>query len=208
MIRNEDSTAAGTNPWTLQGLYHWTLRSAGMRHAVWALAAVCLLQSLVLPVPPDLLLIPMVLAQRAKAWFFATVSTVSSTAGGLVGYAIGYFLYEAVGEPLFDLWGYEGKIGVFKAYREEWGAWIIVAGALTPLPYKLVAVACGAARLDVGVFLLASLLSRGLRFYVEATLLWYFGPRTRVLIERHLGAATVIGLILVAGVFLLVRFLS
>ena len=148
MTKNEDSTEAGTRSWSLQGLYHWTIRSAGARHAVWALAAVCFLQSLVLPVPPDLLLIPMVLAQRAKAWFFATVSTLSSTAGGLVGYAIGYFLYEAVGEPLLGLWGYEGKIEVFEAYREEWGAWIIVAGALTPLPYKLVAVACGAARLE------------------------------------------------------------
>jgi len=139
---------------------------------------------------------------------FATISTLSSTAGGLTGYAIGYFLYEAVGEPLLGLWGYGGKLEAFEAHRQEWGAWIIVAGALTPLPYKLVAVAYGAARLDVGVFILASLLSRGLRFYVEATLLWYFGPAARVLIERHLGAATVIGLVLVAGVFLFVRFLT
>lgn len=199
---------AGTVPLTLQELYDWTLRSAGTRHAVWALAGVCFLQSLVLPVPPDLLLIPMVLARRAKAWLFASIATLSSTAGGVVGYAIGYFLYEAVGEPLFGLWGYEGKLEVFETYRREWGAWIVVAGALTPLPYKLVAVACGAARLDLGAFILASLASRGLRFYVEATLLWRFGPRMRALIERHLSAATVIGLILVVGVFLWIRFIN
>ena len=208
MMGNKESTAPGTGLWAFQDLYDWTLRSAGTRQAVWALAAVCFLQSLILPVPPDLLLIPMVLARRAKAWAFATIATLSSAAGGLAGYAIGYFLYETLGEPLLGLWGYEGKLEVFEAYRKEWGAWIVVAGALTPLPYKLVAIAYGAARLDVGVFILASLLSRGLRFYVEATLLWYFGPRARVLIERHLGAATVIGLILVAGVLLLVRFLN
>ena len=203
-----DSTAAGDDSHTLQRLYNWTLRSAGTRHAVWALAGVCFLQSIVLPVPPDLLLIPMVLARRAKALLFASISTLSSTAGGLAGYAIGYFLYEAVGEPLLGLWGYEGKIEVFEAYRREWGAWIVVAGALTPLPYKLVAVAYGAARLDVGLFILASLLSRGFRFYVEAALLWYFGPPIRALIERHLSAATVAGLVLVAGVFLLLRLIA
>ena len=199
---------AGTAPPTLQRLYDWTLRSAGTPQAVWALAAVCFLQSLFLPVPPDLLLIPMVLARGSRAWLFATISTLSSTAGGLVGYAIGYFVFETVGEPLLGLWGYEGDLEVFEAYRREWGGWIVVAGALTPLPYKLVAVACGAARLDLRVFVLASLLSRGFRFYVEATLLWYFGPAARALIERHLSAATVIGLILVVGVLLLLRYIA
>ncbi|MCY4442829.1 MAG: hypothetical protein OXE53_21790, partial [Deltaproteobacteria bacterium] len=108
MTRNQSRTAEGTGTWSLQNLYNWTLRSAGTRHAAWALAAVCFLQSLVLPVPPDLLLIPMVLARRAKALLFATISPLSSTAGGLTGYAIGYFLYEAVGEPLLGLWGYGG----------------------------------------------------------------------------------------------------
>ncbi len=206
MPGNEDSNTRGAESRALQRLYGWTLRSAGTRHAVWALVAVCFLQSLILPVPPDVLLIPMVLARRAKAWGFATISTLSSTAGGLAGYAIGYFLYESVGEPLLSLWGYEGGLDVFEAYQREWGAWIVVAGALTPLPYKLVAVACGVAQLDLGAFILASLLSRGFRFYVEAMLLWYFGPTVRGLIERHLSVATVIGLILVIAVFLLLRF--
>ena len=140
---------AGDDSRILQRLYNWTLRSAGTRHAVWALAGVFFLQSIVVPVPPDLLLIPMVPARRAKALLFASISTLSSTAGGLTGYAIGYSLYEAIGEPLLGLWGYEGKIEVFEAYRQEWGGWIVFAGALTPLPYKLVAVAYGAARLDV-----------------------------------------------------------
>lgn len=206
MVGNEGSNNRGAHPRALQAVYDWTLRGAETRHAAWALVAVCFLQSLVLPVPPDLLLIPMVLARRAKALLFATIATLSSTAGGLAGYAIGYFLYEAVGEPLLNLWGYEGKLDAFEAYRRQWGAWIVVAGALTPLPYKLVAVACGAARLELGVFVLASLLSRGFRFYVEAALLWYFGPTVRGFIDRHLSAATAIGLVLVVGVFLLLRF--
>ena len=199
-------STAGTDSRTLQSLYDWTIRSAGTRRAVWALVGVCFFQSLFLPVPPDLLLIPMVLARRARAWTFAGISTLSSAAGGLAGYAIGYFLFEAVGEPLLALWGYEGKLEAFETYRRDWGAWIVVAGALTPLPYKLVAVACGAAQLNLGVFVLASLLSRGFRFYVEATVLWYFGPTVRGLIERHLSTATVIGLIFVFGIWLLLRF--
>lgn len=193
---------------TLQHVYDWTLRSASTRHAVWALATVCFLQSLFLPVPPDLLLIPMALARRAKVWLLAGISTLASAAGGLAGYTIGYFLYETVGASLLGLWGYEGKIGVFEAYEREWGAWIVVAGALTPLPYKLVAVACGVARLDLSVFVLASLASRGLRFFTEATLLWYFGPRLRALIERNLDVAAVVGLILAIAVFLLFRLSS
>ena len=181
----------------IRRLYDLALHIAGTRHAVWALAGLCFLQSLFLPVPPDLLLVPMVLAKRAKAWLFAGIATLSSVSGGLAGYVIGYFLYDVLGEPLLSLWGHDAKIETFEYYRDTWGAWIVAAGALTPLPYKLVAIASGVARLDAGEFILASLVARGMRFYVEAAILWYLGPKARRLIEHRLGAALLIGLVVV-----------
>ena len=140
----------------LRRLYDKTLALAGKRHAVWALAAVAFAESSFFPIPPDLLLIPMVLARRAKAWLLAGVCTLFSVGGGLFGYAIGYYLFDAFGGPLLDLWGNEEKLSIFERYRDEWGAWIVVAGGFTPLPYKLITIASGAGKLDIGVFILAS----------------------------------------------------
>ena len=193
--QNTDPSAPAGARWIVRRLYDWALRRARTRNAVWALAGLCFLQSVFLPVPPDLLLIPMVLAHRTKAWFFAGVATVASVCGGLAGYVIGHFLYDLVGEPLLAMWGYDDKLDTFYYYRDTWGAWIVAAGALTPLPYKLVAIASGVARLDFGSFIVASLVARGMRFYVETALLWYLGPKARRLIEHRIGAFVLIGLV-------------
>ena len=193
----------------LRRLYDWAMQSAGTRRAVWVLAGLCYLQSLFLPVPPDLLLIPMVLAKRAKAWLFAGIATVSSVGGGLTGYLIGYFLYDWLGEPLLALSGHAGDLETFYEYRDKWGAWFVAAGALTPLPYKLVAVASGAANLNIGAFILASLVARGMRFYVEAGILWYLGPRAQRILEHRYGAIAAIGLAVVTlGVMVLIPFIT
>ena len=209
MTENSATPAAREGRHPVRRLYDWAIESAGTRRAVWVLAGLCYLQSLFLPIPPDLLLIPMVLAKRAKAWFFAGIATVSSVGGGLTGYLIGYFLYDWLGEPLLALSGHSGDLTTFYEYRDRWGAWFVAAGALTPLPYKLVAIASGAARLDVGSFILASLVARGMRFYVEAGMLWYLGPRARRLIEHRYGAALVIGLaVLTLGIMVLIPFVT
>ena len=195
-------------PGPLRRLYDRTLALAGRRHAVWALVAVSFAESSFFPIPPDLLLIPMILARRARAWWLAGVCTLSSVAGGLFGYAIGYYLFDAFGGPLLDLWGNEDKLAAFERYRDEWGAWIVAAGGFTPLPYKLITVASGAGRLDIGVFILASLLSRGLRFYIVAGLLWQFGPAARAFIERRLGLAALLALAVVIAAVLALRFVG
>ena len=209
MTDNTVTPAARRERHLVRRLYDWAFESAGTRRAVWVLAGLCYLQSLFLPLPPDLLLIPMVLAKRAKAWFFAGIATVSSVGGGLTGYMIGYFLYDWLGEPLLALSGHSGDLTTFYEYRDTWGAWFVAAGALTPLPYKLVAIASGAAQLDVGSFILASLVARGMRFYVEAGVLWYLGPRARRLIEHRYGAALVIGVaVLTLAVMVLIPFVT
>ncbi len=197
----------GPSRW-LRALYDGTLRLADRPRAVWALVAVSFAESSFFPIPPDVLLIPMILAARARAWMLAGVCTLSSVGGGLFGYAIGYFLFEALGGSLISFWGNEAQLGAFERYREEWGPWIVAAGGLTPLPYKLVTIASGAGQLDIGVFILASLASRGLRFYAEAALLWRFGPPVRRLVERHLGLAALAALALIVAGVLLVRFLA
>ena len=199
-------TGGGRGPGPLRRLYDWTLALAGKRRAVWALAAVAFAESSFFPIPPDLLLIPMVLARRAWAWLLAGICTLFSVAGGLFGYAIGYYLFDAFGGPLLEVWGNEEKLAAFERYRDEWGAWIVVAGGFTPLPYKLITIASGAGKLDVGVFIVASLLARGLRFYIVAGLLWQFGPPARAFIERHLGWVALAAVVILIAAILAIRF--
>ena len=209
MTENSATSAGRGERHPVRRLYDWAIESADTRRAVWVLAGLCYLQSLFLPVPPDLLLIPMVLAKRSRAWFFAAIATVSSVGGGLTGYLIGYFLYDWLGEPLLGLSGHAGNLETFYEYRDKWGVWFVAAGALTPLPYKLVAIACGAAHLNAGEFILASLVARGMRFYVEAAALWYLGPKARRIIEHRYGAVAVIGLAVVTlGVMVLIPFIT
>src|ERR1700740_985105 len=130
-----------------------------------ALALISFAESSFLPLPPDILLVPMTLARPGRAWLIAAVCTITSVVGGYVGYAIGYFLFEAVGLPVFEFYHMMDKYEAFKAAFAEWGAWIIVIKGLTPIPYKLVTIASGAAQFDLATFTLASLVSPSLPFF-------------------------------------------
>ena len=171
----------------LRSLYDWTMRLAAHRRATWAMAAVSFAESSFFPIPPDVMLIPMVLAERAKAWLIATVCTVSSVLGGAAGYAIGALLFTSVGQPLLEFYGYGDKFADFTGRYNEYGAWIVFIAGVTPFPYKVITIASGVASLDLTVFLLASVIARGLRFYVVCGLLYFFGPPIRAFIERRLG---------------------
>jgi membrane protein YqaA with SNARE-associated domain len=190
----------------IRRLYDWTLSLAAHRLAVWWLAFVSFIESSVFPIPPDALLIPMILARRARAFFYATVCTVASVLGGLGGYAIGFYLFEAVGAPLVELYAAEGALAGIRADFAEHGWWIVLGGGLTPFPYKVVTIAAGALALDPLSFILASLVGRGLRFYLEAALLWKFGAPIRAFIEERLGLLTLIAFALLIGGFLVARY--
>jgi membrane protein YqaA with SNARE-associated domain len=191
----------------LQRVYDWTLRLAGHRHALLALAAVAFIESSIFPIPPDVLLVPMILANRGQAWLIASVATVASVVGGLAGYAIGYFLFEEIGRPLLDFYGYQGKFDVFRGYYHAWGAWIVAGAGLTPFPYKVITIASGVVSLDLTTFMIASVLSRGARFFLLAALLWYFGPPIRAFIENNLGMVTTAFFTLLLGGFVVARLL-
>jgi membrane protein YqaA with SNARE-associated domain len=184
----------------LRSLYNWCIDAAGKPHALWIMGAVSFVESSFFPVPPDIMLVPMSLARPDRAWRYATVCTLSSVAGGLLGYFIGAVLYDSVGLWLVRLYGYGDKIEAFREAYVHYGAWIILLKGLTPIPYKIVTIASGFAGYNFGSFVLLSLLTRGVRFFAEAFLLKRYGPRARVMIEKRLGFwVTVSALVLVAG---------
>ncbi|MGE5146390.1 MAG: YqaA family protein [Candidatus Eiseniibacteriota bacterium] len=190
------------------GLYRWTMGLAGHRHAVRSLLALCVAEASLFPVPADVLLIPIVLAQRERAWRIAILCTLASVAGGLIGYGIGYFLFEAVGRPLLEFYGYAERFADYQARYNDWGFWIVVAGGLTPIPYKVVTIASGVAGQPLVTFVLASLLSRALRYSIVTGLLWWFGPPIRAFVERRSGVATLLFLAVFIGGFLAVGYLT
>lgn len=192
----------------LRQLYDRVMALSAHPRAVWALGGVSFIESSVFPIPPDVMLIPMILAERAKAWFYATVATVSSVIGGLLGYAIGYFLFELVGKPVLDLYGYGDAFADFAGRYNEWGAWIVFIAGITPFPYKVITIASGATQLNIVIFLLASIAARGLRFYIVSALLYWCGPPIRDFIERRLGLVFTIFIVLLVGGFVAIRYLA
>jgi len=191
----------------LRRLYDWTMGLAGHRHALPALALVAFIESSLFPVPPDILIIPMVLAARSRAWRVATVATAASVVGGMLGYAIGAGLYETVGRPVLEFYGYGAKFESFRDAYNEWGAWIVAGAGFTPFPYKVITIASGVTGLNLAVFMLASLISRGARFFLLAALLWYFGPPVRRFIEANLPLLATLFFVLLFGGFLAARYL-
>ncbi len=176
----------------LRRLYDWVIGLAGHRHALPALALVSFAESSVFPVPPDVLLLPMVLARPKRAWVVALVCTLASVAGGVAGYAIGALLFEAVGRPILDFYGYAAQFEHFSAQYNAYGAWIVFGAGFTPIPYKVFTIASGVTGLDLMVFVLASALSRGARFFLEAALLYFFGEPIRSFVEARLALFTIL----------------
>ncbi len=191
----------------LRRLYDWTMNLAGHRRAPWALAGVSFAESSFFPIPPDIMLIPMVLSERAKWFSHALVCTIASVLGGVAGYLIGAFLYDQVAQPILAFYGYDGKFADFATRYNAWGAWIVLIAGLTPFPYKVITIASGATGLAMPVFLIASLVARGARFFIVAGLLYWFGPPIRSFIEQRLGLLFTVFMVLLVGGFVVARYL-
>jgi membrane protein YqaA with SNARE-associated domain len=171
----------------LRRLYDWCIGAAHKPHAVAMMGAVSFAESSFFPVPPDVMLVPLALARPNHAFRLALWCTLTSVAGGLVGYAIGALLYDSVGQWLMSLYGYTDKVEAFRTAYAEWGAWIILLKGLTPIPYKVVTITSGFAGYNLGLFILFSLISRAGRFFVVAALLYFYGDKARDIIEKRLG---------------------
>ena len=191
----------------LRRLYDWTLSLSARPAAPWALGAVSFAESSFFPVPPDVMLIPMALARPDRVWTYALVMTITSVAGGLLGYAIGALLYDSIGRWLFSIYGLSEGAEAFRAAYADYGHWVILLKGLTPIPYKLVTITSGFAGYDLFWFTVLSLLTRGARFFFLAAVLGRYGPFIRGVIDRHFtAAATAFVVVLVLG-FVAFRYL-
>ena len=191
----------------LRKLYHWALDLAAQKHAVPILAFVAFLESSIFPIPPDVLLIPMCLANRSKAFFYAAICTIFSVLGGIAGYGIGYFLYDTIGIQVLDVYGKAAAFDTFAGHYNEWGAWIVLGAGLTPFPYKVITIASGVTQLNLGLFIVFSVIARAARFFLVAGLLWKYGAPILKFIEKYLPWVVTGGFILLIGGFIAVKYL-
>ncbi|MBS9475884.1 YqaA family protein [Ancylobacter radicis] len=191
----------------LRRLYQWVIKLAERPSAPWALAGVSFSESSFFPVPPDVMLVPMCLARPKLAWFYASICTLASVIGGLVGYAIGSLLYDSVGLFLIQLYGYGDKVDAFSQAYQRYGHWIILIKGLTPIPYKVVTITSGFAHYSLFWFFVLSVITRGLRFFMVAGLLYWVGPTARTFIEERLGLVTAALALAIVGGFLVSLYL-
>ncbi len=191
----------------LQGLYNWTMRLADHPRALWALALVSFAESSFFPIPPDVLMIPMILARPSRAWLIALVALVSSVLGGLLGYAIGAFAFDTIGQPILAALGKADAMAEFNARFNDIGFWAVLGAGVTPFPFKVITIMSGWTAMPLGTFLATAILARGIRFFLVAALLWKFGAPVRLFIERRLGLVTTVLFVLLIGGFFLVSAL-
>jgi membrane protein YqaA with SNARE-associated domain len=191
----------------LRRLYDWTMSLAATRHAEKALAGISFIESSVFPIPPDVLLIPMVLAKRVHWIRYAFVCTLASIAGALLGYFIGAFLYEAVGRPILAFYGKENSFETIRQWYNTWGGWGVLFAAVTPFPYKVLTIFSGATGLNLSIFVTVSIIGRGLRFFLVSWLLFHFGAPIRIFVEKNLSLLFTLFTVLLIGGFVAVRYL-
>lgn len=190
----------------LRRTYDWMMQSARHQRAPQALFWVSFVESSIFPIPPDVMLVPMVLAERAKAWTYATIATIGSVIGGVAGYAIGFFLLELIGGPILRFYGYADRFQEFASLFNEWGVWILIVKGMTPFPYKVLTILAGATHMNLLGFIAASIVARSMRFYLVAGLLYWFGAPVREFIEKRLSLVTTIFVVLLVGGFVAIKF--
>ncbi len=191
----------------LKKTYNWTLEKAQHKNAKWYLSLISFAESSFFPIPPDILLIPMALASKAKALFYAFICTLFSVLGGILGYAIGYFFYNSVGIYIVELYHLENSFNIFEDYYKEFGILIVLGAGITPFPYKFITIASGVFGLNIFLFIIVSIIGRGLRFYLIAILLYFFGQKINLIIDKYFNILTIVFFILLVGSVFIIRFL-
>jgi membrane protein YqaA with SNARE-associated domain len=191
----------------LKKLYDTTLSWAEHRHALWLLAIVAFVESSFFPIPPDILMIPMILARPSRAWLIASIALIASVLGGLLGYAIGALAYEQIGAPILESLGKTDAMGEFSTRFNDLGFWAVLAAGITPFPYKVITIMSGWTGMPLMTFIVTSILARALRFYIVALLLWKFGAPIRDFIEKRLPLMFTLFVALLIGGFFAVKFL-
>jgi membrane protein YqaA with SNARE-associated domain len=191
----------------IRRFYNWTLSLAHSPYALWALAFVAFIESSVFPIPPDLLMIPMIIASPRRAFVIAGVATVASVLGGVLGYGIGMFAFDSLGQPILQALGKAHSMEEFSTRFNDMGFWAVLVAGITPFPYKVITIMSGWTTMPLGTFIATSILARALRFFIIAALLWKFGAPIRTFIEKRLGLMFTAFCIVLVGGFVLLRYL-
>ncbi len=191
----------------IRRLYDWVFSLARHKRADWALSGVSFVESSVFPIPPDVLLIPMVLAKRHRWIYYATLCTISSVLGAFLGYFIGAVLYESIGKPVLEFYGKEDSFEQVSDWYNTWGGWGVLFAAVTPFPYKVLTIFSGATGLDLMVFAIVSVIGRGMRFFLVSAILFHIGEPVREFVEKRLGLMFTLGMVLLIGGFVSVKYL-
>jgi len=191
----------------LRRLYDWVLHWAETPYATPALFLIAVAESSFFPIPPDVLLIALAISIPTRAFRYALVCAVGSILGGMLGYFIGYGLFETIGRPILDFYGYMEKFDWIGARYQKYNAWAVGVAGFTPIPYKVFTIAAGACRIDFLVFVLASAVSRSARFFLVAGLIRVYGERIKEFLEKYLNIITIVFFIFLIGGFLAVKWL-
>ena len=191
----------------LRKLYDWTLLKSQHPKASWFLSFVSFIESSFFPIPPDIILIPMIIAKRTNAFFYAFICTASSVLGGIFGYLIGYYLFNSIGIIIINYYNLSDQFILFENYYLQYGIWIILGAGFTPFPFKFITIASGVFGLNILLFIIISILARGLRFYLIAFLLRIFGEVIENLINKYFNIFSSIFLILLIGSIVILKIL-
>ena len=191
----------------IKRLYDWTMGWADHPRALWVLAFVSFIESSVFPIPPDVLMIPMILAAPRRAWLIAGVALIFSVLGGLLGYLIGTIAFETIGQPILAALGKTDAMQAFNTRFNDFGFWAVLTAGITPFPFKVITIMSGVSGLPLSTFIVTSFVARGLRFFLVAALLWKLGIPVRAFIERRLGWMFLLFLVILFGGFFIVSAL-
>ena len=191
----------------LRKLYDWTLEKSKSPKAVWFLSLVSFTESSIFPIPPDIILIPMIIAKRINAFFYAFICTISSVIGGVAGYCIGFFFFNSIGLLIVNYYGLHNQFTNFETYYQAYGIWIVLGAGFTPFPFKVITIASGLFQLNFFIFIISSLLSRGARFYLVAGLIFLFGESIKNFIDKYFNFLTILFFILLIGGILIIRLI-
>ncbi|MCB9397601.1 MAG: DedA family protein [Acidobacteria bacterium] len=192
----------------IRKLYDWTLGLASRPTAIYWLGAVSFAESSFFPIPPDLMIIPMCLANRERTAKIVTVATLASILGGLFGYWIGFYAFDSIGVPILNFYGAMDKYDQFQHYFDLYGAIMIVVAGFSPIPYKVITISAGVFHFPIGLFFLLSFASRGCRFALEGVLLWFFGQKAQTMIDKHFNKLTIVAAVLLVGGFVAVKWIA
>ena len=191
----------------LRKTYDWTLEKSKHPKAVWFLSLISFSESSIFPIPPDIILIPMIIAKRINAFFYAFICTISSVIGGLAGYCIGFFFFNSIGQLIINYYGLQDQFTNFEKYYQLYGIWIVLGAGFTPFPFKFITIASGLFNLNIVLFILVSLLARGSRFFLLAGLIKLFGEYIIKFIDKYFNLLAIIFFILLIGSFFIIKYL-